>query len=287
MNTRKKSAPLRLWASAAFGAALLSTSIFTGVGAANAAGTAPAQSAPFTVSAAQVAAAVTVSPSSGAPGTAITIDGVGYGPNEPVEVMFDGTALTTVTADADGHFSYQGTVPTGAALGEHTVGAASENVGARVAAFTVIAASVPTSTETAKPSPTGDPGSDAGCGGCTGTPTPTPTESTPWDESCGCTGTPTPTPTESTPEEEWCGCTPAPSPTESEAAPAPSESEAAPLPESGAPGRGLAVQTAVDARPGDAGTQAALTLWSAATGLLGLGCAAAFVAFFRRSRRES
>jgi hypothetical protein len=199
VNTRKKSAPLRLWASGAFGAALLSTSIFTGVGAANAAVTAPAQSAPLTV----------------------------------------------------------------------------------------IAETGPISTETATPSPTGDPGGDAGCGGCTGTPTPTPTESTPWDDSCGCTGTPTPTPTESAPEEEWCGCTPAPSPSESETAPAPSGSEAAPLPESGGPGRGLAVQTAVDARSGEAGTQAALTLWSAATGLLGLGCAAAFVALFRRTRRES
>jgi hypothetical protein len=231
---------------------------------------------PVTVVAAPLlTASITITPASGAPGTAFTVEGTGFGADEPVQVMFGSTTVGTVTAGADGRFSYQGTVATDAALGEQSVGAVSESAGAREAPFTVIAAPVPTSVATATPSPSGGAGDGEGCG-CTGTPTPT--YSSGDDEGCGCSEAPKPTPTESTPEEEWCGCTPAPSP---------SESEAAPRPESGGPGRGLAIQTAVDAHPRDAGTPAALALWSAATGLLGLGCAAGLVAFFRRTRRES
>jgi hypothetical protein len=45
------------------------------------------------------------------------------------------------------------------------------------------------------------------------------------------------------------------------------------------------VQTAVDAARGTSDGRAALTLWSAVTGVLGLACAVVAVVLYQRSRR--
>ena len=92
--------------------------------------------------------AISVSPDSGEPGTEFVVTGSGFEPGERVKVLWDGANLGgTTKTDADGAFSYSGTVPDAAAPGAHTIAAEAVGGGAsktRVS-FTVTSGSTSTS----------------------------------------------------------------------------------------------------------------------------------------------
>lgn len=68
------------------------------------------------------APAITLKPNSGPPGTEVTVDGTGFGGGHIVDILFDGSSLGTVTADATGAFSGKKvTIPTDAQPGKHVV----------------------------------------------------------------------------------------------------------------------------------------------------------------------
>jgi outer membrane protein assembly factor BamB len=84
------------------------------------------------------AASITVSPTSGDPGSQTTVSGSGFTPGETVNLAFDAAALTSATADGNGTFTKTVTIPSGATLGAHTLtatGATSNH--AASATFTV------------------------------------------------------------------------------------------------------------------------------------------------------
>jgi len=68
------------------------------------------------------AASVVIAPTTGPPGTAITVSGSGFGANELIDVYFDATPMTLAVADGSGSFAgAQIFVPSGAPPGSHTV----------------------------------------------------------------------------------------------------------------------------------------------------------------------
>ncbi len=71
---------------------------------------------------------VSISPTSGAAGIALTVTGSGFSPNSVVTVKFDSTALVTspatITTTSSGTFSGTVTIPTGIVSGSHTLSAA-------------------------------------------------------------------------------------------------------------------------------------------------------------------
>ncbi len=66
------------------------------------------------------AATLTLSPSSGAPGTLVLAQATGFTGNETVDVFYDNTPLTTTTA-ANGAVSFQFVIPTASTVGANTV----------------------------------------------------------------------------------------------------------------------------------------------------------------------
>jgi hypothetical protein len=71
---------------------------------------------PFTVA----GATITLSPTSGAPGTTVTVTGSGFASEEDVQIYFDTSLIKTVKADGDGEISTSFNVPA-VAYGMHTV----------------------------------------------------------------------------------------------------------------------------------------------------------------------
>jgi hypothetical protein len=67
-----------------------------------------------------VASAVTLAQTTGNVGSQGNISGTGFTPNAPVNITYDGSPLTTATADSNGRFTTTFTVP-GSTHGAHTV----------------------------------------------------------------------------------------------------------------------------------------------------------------------
>src|SRR5574341_2419497 len=81
---------------------------------------------------------VSISPTSGAAGIALTVTGSGFSPNSVVTVKFDSTALVTspatITTTSSGTFSGTVTIPTGIVSGSHTL-SATDNSGRSASAI--------------------------------------------------------------------------------------------------------------------------------------------------------
>lgn len=91
---------------------------------------------------APTAAAITATPSSGAAGSQISIDGTGFEANGTITITFDGVALDvgSVIADSNGSFFAAVAIPADAAAGDHEL-SASDGIGTTATAtFTVEAA---------------------------------------------------------------------------------------------------------------------------------------------------
>ena len=98
----------------------------------------------------QATATISVSPSSGEPGSGMVVTGAGFVPDDRVRVLWDGANLGgTVKVTADGTFAYSSAVPAGAAAGAHTIEARGRDTGSITASFTVLAP--PTTTATTSP----------------------------------------------------------------------------------------------------------------------------------------
>lgn len=84
--------------------------------------------------------AVQLSPSSGAAGTVVTVNGTTFAPNSAIKITFDGSAAVTtplsVVSDANGAFSATIQVPLGASSGQHTI-TATDGTSSHSALFTV------------------------------------------------------------------------------------------------------------------------------------------------------
>jgi hypothetical protein len=64
---------------------------------------------------------VTVSDTTPEPGQTITLTGQGCPANETVQILFDGTVIASTTADANGNWTAQVTIPASATPGTHTL----------------------------------------------------------------------------------------------------------------------------------------------------------------------
>ena len=71
----------------------------------------------------QYAPAVSVSPSSGPPGTTVTVNGSGFAPGFNAGIRWDGATLNSFTMPGSGSFSRSISVPGGAGAGGHTISA--------------------------------------------------------------------------------------------------------------------------------------------------------------------
>jgi outer membrane protein assembly factor BamB len=65
--------------------------------------------------------AITLSPSSGRPGTEVAVSGTGFAPGHSIEIRFDITPVTSTDTDATGHFDASFTVPADAVPIAHRV----------------------------------------------------------------------------------------------------------------------------------------------------------------------
>ena len=87
-----------------------------------------------------VGAAITLSPTSGAAGTTITVLGSGFGANRQITIKFDSNTVTTnpstITTSSSGTFSASFAIPAGTTTGSHTV-SATEGTKTASATFTV------------------------------------------------------------------------------------------------------------------------------------------------------
>jgi hypothetical protein len=88
-----------------------------------------ALSAAFAVSGNVGGANLTISPTSGAAGTAVSVNGTGFGASEQVTLALDGTNAFSVTSDGSGNFGTSLTLPSTLALGAHTISAAGVSSG--------------------------------------------------------------------------------------------------------------------------------------------------------------
>jgi len=106
----------------------------------------------FTMSGVHALAVVVVSPASGPQGTVVQIKGTGFTPNGEIkEYLWNGTATSTLTADANGNVSATATVPA-VATGVYAINVTDVSSGAStVALFRVTQSSLPTTTTTPAP----------------------------------------------------------------------------------------------------------------------------------------
>src|SRR5439155_1728608 len=63
----------------------------------------------------------------GPPTTRVTVKGVGFGPNEAVDITFDSGLLATATTGSTGKFTQKVQVPASALPGAHTITATGES----------------------------------------------------------------------------------------------------------------------------------------------------------------
>lgn len=66
-------------------------------------------------------ATLTVSPTSGPPGTSVTVTGSGFPPGTFVDLLFDSSAQTNATASSSGAFTKSMTIPSSATVGPHKI----------------------------------------------------------------------------------------------------------------------------------------------------------------------
>lgn len=98
------------------------------------------------------AAAISLSPGSGQPGSTFVVSGSGFLPGDRVRVLWDGSNLGgNAPVDPNGNFTYSGTVPSEASAGVHTVEAKGRQTGSAFAAFDVV---IPITTTTLAPTTT-------------------------------------------------------------------------------------------------------------------------------------
>jgi hypothetical protein len=89
-----------------------------------------AQSATFTVSGNTGGANLSVSPTSGAAGSTVTLNGSGFNANEQVNIAVDNGGTTSLTADGNGNFSnFNMTLSSSLALGAHIISATGASSG--------------------------------------------------------------------------------------------------------------------------------------------------------------
>jgi len=87
---------------------------------------------------ASTTATLRLAPSVGPPTTRLTVRGIGFDPNEIVDVSFDGGLLRQVRTDERGRFGTKARTPASALPGHHTVTAVGESSGSSaLATFTV------------------------------------------------------------------------------------------------------------------------------------------------------
>src|SRR5579859_907919 len=103
--------------------------------------------ATFTVNNANVGGAnVSLSPSSGAAGSNVTVTGSGFGASETVNIAVDGGVVISVTSDGNGNFSTVITLSSSLSAGAHTISATGVSSGHSASAtFTVTTAQPTTS----------------------------------------------------------------------------------------------------------------------------------------------
>jgi hypothetical protein len=100
--------------------------------------------ATLTVTAAPVAAAITLTPSSVHPGDKVTIGGANFGANEDVRIRVNGTLVAHLITGANGTFSLAYTVSSSATPGRYTVSATGVSSGkVATATLTITAAPLP------------------------------------------------------------------------------------------------------------------------------------------------
>jgi len=99
-------------------------------------------SATFTVNNGNVGGAnISLSQSSGAAGSNVTVTGSGFGANETVDIAVDGSIVMSVTTDGNGNFSTVITLSSSLSSGAHTISAAGDSSGHTASAtFTVTTA---------------------------------------------------------------------------------------------------------------------------------------------------
>lgn len=101
---------------------------------------------------------ISIAPTSGAPGSAVTVTGTNYTPGETVNITWDsstGTLLAAVTADNNGGFTKAVTVPSNATLTTHLIVGSGQTSGAKPSRTFTVAAATPTPTPTSTSTPTG------------------------------------------------------------------------------------------------------------------------------------
>lgn len=98
------------------------------------------------------AAAISLSPGSGQPGSSFVVSGSGFLPGDRVRVWWDGSNLGgNAPVDPNGNFTFVGTVPSGASPGVHTLEAIGRQTGSAFAAYEVV---MPITTTTLSPTTT-------------------------------------------------------------------------------------------------------------------------------------
>ncbi len=92
-----------------------------------------------------VASAVTLTPTSGATGTVVTVSGINFAASATITIKFDNTNIatnpTTVISSSTGSFSATITIPIAAIAGSHTI-TATDGIKTQSAIFTVVARSI-------------------------------------------------------------------------------------------------------------------------------------------------
>jgi hypothetical protein len=91
---------------------------------------------------------VTVNDTTPEPGQTITVTGQGCPANEVVQLLFDGTVIGSTTADANGNWSAQVTIPASATPGTHTLTSRCGAIVLNVTLTVPAAAAAPTLTRT-------------------------------------------------------------------------------------------------------------------------------------------
>ncbi|MEM2759964.1 MAG: IPT/TIG domain-containing protein [Nitrososphaerales archaeon] len=99
----------------------------------------PARSASATFTVGTTTSGLTISPTSGAPGTVVTVSGNNFAANTSITINFDNNPLTTVVSSGTGSFSRTITIPSNAIQGSHII-SATDGTKTESAIFTVTTA---------------------------------------------------------------------------------------------------------------------------------------------------
>lgn len=103
-------------------------------------------------------ASITINPTSGAPGSTVSVTGTGYRSGSSVNLLFNGTFITIALVTTAGTFSDSMRIPSTALVGQATIRATDQSIGTITAAKTfTVTSSSPSPTPVPSPAPTPTP----------------------------------------------------------------------------------------------------------------------------------